>query len=223
MNEIKCPPFETIFEYLEGNLSEAQLGLLETHFQTCERCLASLAEARQLLELLRVSATLVVPAPVHQKGVALFRSWFQNRSRKEPKPPSFLKKLTAHLVLDNNLPPGGVSGLAAGLRSSSLVSNIGGKVRQFLYRFEELEIELDLQLRPAENPDQFVLLGQVFGLNEPIDRVELAFPSHNLPDFTVETQADETGSFQFSPLSSGEYNLQIYCGLNILTVESFRI
>jgi hypothetical protein len=223
MTTTSCPDFETILDYLEQKLALEEALLLESHFQTCERCPETLAETRQLLDLMREDARLVVPPQVHQTAVALFKPWFQKRARNIQSQPPFLKRLIAHLVLDSGLQPGSVAGLMAGARSSSLVNNMGWKVRQLLYSFHDGEIELDLQLRSAENQDQFGLLGQVFGLNEPIERVELALADQTLSDFVLETQVDETSTFQFGPLASGEYTLRIFCGLEVLTVDAFHI
>lgn len=219
MAKTNCPDFEVIISYLEEQLPPESLREFEQHLSVCPKCTTLLDQAKELLNLLHEDAELVVSEHSHQQAVALFRPWFEAQPKKAQRPP---KHLLARLIHSNGLFQDGLAlPHAPGLRALSLS---GQNLRQLLYEVDVPEgfLELDLQIQRAENGEDFTLLGQVLGLANPIDRVELAsLEGSESP--TLEAKADETATFQFHSLLKGQYRLLIYCGLEIIEISSFEI
>lgn len=209
----KCVSSEIIYDYAQGLLQGETSSQTKKHIEGCSRCETRLSEARQLLNFIQDDARLVVPVAAHRRNVNMFRPWFETRQREATaQPKSGLKQFLAALVTDTRRMPGLNAAALAGLRSTAFLS----RDFQLLFSLDDGRVEVDLKVSEAAQEGFYNVLGQVVGLEDAGQTCQVRLVT---PDgLDLPASLDETFTFQYQDLATGNYRLKIICGQ-----ESFQI
>ena len=219
----KCVSTEIIYDYVQGSLEGAALEQARNHIEGCSRCETRLNEARQLVQFIQDDALLQIPAKAHRRNVNLFRPWYETRQREAmaqaqntAQPKIGFRRFLAQLVTDTRLTPGLNAGLA-GLRTAAFLN----RDFQLLFSLDDGRVEVDLKVSPASREACFNVLGQVVGLEgkDHACQVELITPDYAVLPATL----DETFTFQYLDLSTGNYTLKITCGQDSFEISPISL
>jgi hypothetical protein len=215
MKKVDCPSFEILVDYVLGSLPAQQLPDLQAHLEQCASCQPELSQIQELIGHLEEDAKIEVSQAAHQKALALFRPWIEA----QPKPAGFLRRL-AKLVFDSGPQPGQVLPQVAGLRTAEVGFSSAGSLCQLLFSVDEGQIEVDLQIRAAQQNGKFNLIGQVLGTENRAERVQLTATQGEI---VLESEPDETYTFRFQNVPEGEYSLIFQANQEIIEVSSIKL
>lgn len=178
--------YETLINYLEGQLSAEQSSAADAHLSgPCETC----QRRRILLQTaLRSSAedqTTTPPASVLKQAIDIPLTHPKNTQT------GLLTRLIAALTFDSHL------------QLSSALTRGAARERQMLFSADQVDI--DLQIKPVREGHD--LIGQVLG--GPVKGITSAFVSlqKDTGQLLKATESDSKGQFVFRGLPSGMYNL----------------
>jgi len=200
-NPMNHPSYETLINYLENRLSEADRTRLEQHLtQPCQKCSAKISRLRSVLAVTAEDQTIAPPQSVLNRAIAVFQDQV-----KSPKLP--LLRVLAALQFDSRrqLSPAAFRGIT--------------QTRQLLYTAQKVDI--DLQLTPGQG--DYNLVGQILGPQQ-AEGQSLAYVSlHNKTgDLLKSTETDPHGQFAFRQILPGSYDLIFDLGsqeIDILDLE----
>lgn len=184
--------FQTLVDFLEGDLSAADRDRVRAHLDECAACGQELAAARRLLDETR-GPGLAAPSPgLVRRALAAFRRR-QARSARQPRPTR-----TAVLRFDS-----WTKAAPLGLRGTP-------QEHQLLFATEERAFDVDLQIVKDSLTDDFVLRGQVLSNRpEPGDLEGIELRLIDAGGRAWRGLADQLGRFTFSGLVPGTYTLQV--------------
>lgn len=203
---MKCPSFETIVGYLDGETGRPAPGEIGVHLAQCGDCAGDRDWYERLRSLAATDDSITPPGWVFKQATKAFQDWaspaevLNNLVRKAG-------RVIAQLVFDSGVQP-----TPAGARSSAV------DARQVLYRAEDFSI--DLQIEPRDQ-SRCGLAGQIlrerdYEFESVADR-PLTLVRDGAEVATTRTNA--RGEFAITSLDSGSYDLAIDTGdLNITIV-----
>jgi hypothetical protein len=180
------PTYETLTNYLENQLSDAERAQLEMHLsQPCQKCSVKIDRLRSVLAISAADRTVAPPPDVLKQAIALYQK------RVNPALLPHMRVLAA-LQFDSRLQasPAAFRGVA--------------RTRQLLFTAQEVDI--DLQLTP-EHGDQN-LVGQILGPKQN-QQIPLAFVSlqNKTGKLLKGAETDPYGQFAFRQILPGVYDL----------------
>jgi hypothetical protein len=178
--------FETLVDYAEGRLSEADRASVTAHLQTDLTAAAQVADLQHLFKTMRNDDSIDAPTQVINRAGRLLR---QRRASLPPQP-SLLRRLVAALTFDS------ASSLALGTRSGA------SHKRQMLFSAEGM----DLDVRITTNGDEVTLSGQVLG---PESNGSAMLTNAQL---SVTVLLNEMGEYTMPSVPAGRYTLTLLYG-----------
>ena len=190
---MKCPTFEQLIDYCDGQLDERDAQLIATHFAAgCRKC----ADNRQWYERVRRVAksddSREPPPWVLKRALKLF-----DKTRWQDRPVDNLGRIVASLVFDSLSQPA-----LAEVRSAEMSD------RQLLYRAGRYSIDLQIALCDQSTAE---LNGQVLRENESgfesVARLPLKLIGKSEEQYAGVT--NEVGEFFIQKLNVGYYDLLI--------------
>lgn len=189
---MKCPAFEQVIDYLDGKLTPAEAGRINTHLASdCAACAETRAWYARVREVTAGDDTVAPPAWVFKRAARIFDT------ARRPRLVERIGEAVARLVFDSFARP-----QLAGIRSTETAN------RQLLYRAEDYSI--DLQVAPTDEARRG-LIGQI--LREGEEKFEsvanrrLDLMRDGEPFYSTVT--DERGEFHFRSVKHGTYDLRI--------------
>ena len=180
------PTYETLINYLENRLSEADRTKLEKHLaQPCQKCSAKINRLRSVLAVTIEDQTIAPPSSVLNRAIAVYQN--QVSSPRQP----HLRALAA-LQFDSR-----VQLSTAAFRGVT-------RVRQLLFTAQQVDI--DLQLTPEQG--DYNLIGQILGPQQ-TEGQSMAFVSlqNKTGKLLKSTETDPHGQFVFKQILPGSYDL----------------
>ncbi|MBI3651862.1 MAG: hypothetical protein HY231_12650 [Acidobacteria bacterium] len=188
---MKCPNFERLLDYLDGNLTADEAARLAWHLNTgCAKCAANQNWYQQTRALAASDDMVEPPAWVTKRALRIFET-------QRPRLVERLGQALAALVFDSLSRPA-----LAGARSTE-TSN-----RQLLYNAGDYSI--DLQIAPSSKASAD-LVGQILREGETsfesVANLPLVLSSADKEPFLATT--NRMGEFTISGIEQGIYDLQI--------------
>jgi hypothetical protein len=200
-NPMYHPTYETLINYLENRLSEADRTKLEKHLgQPCQKCSVKISRLRSVLAITAEDRTIAPTPDVLNRAFALYQKQVSS-----PILPHL--RILAALQFDSRLQlsPAAFRGVT--------------RARQLLFTAQQLDI--DLQLTPEHG--EYNLVGQILGPQQAEDQ-SLAFVSlqNKTGQLLKGTETDSHGQFTFRQILPGSYDLIFDLGsqeIDILDLE----
>jgi hypothetical protein len=185
-NSMLHPTYETLTNYLENRLSDADRIKLEEHLaRPCQKCSAKISRLRSILAVTAEDRTIAPPPNVLSRAVALYQKRVSS-----PLQPHF--RVLAALQFDSRLQlsPAAFRGVA----------------RAIQLLFTAQQVDIDLQLTPEHGDHN--LVGQILGPKRD-DGQSLAFVSlqNKTGKLLKGTETDSHGQFAFRHIMPGIYDL----------------
>jgi len=180
------PTYETLMNYLDNQLSDAERAQLELHLsQPCQKCSVKMNRLRSVLAVAASDRTIAPPADVLKQAIALYQKQII---------PTILPhmRVLAALQFDSRLQfsPATFRGVT--------------RTRQLLFATQQVDI--DLQLTPEHGEQN--LVGQILGPKQN-KQLSLAFVSlqNKAGKLLKGTETDPYGQFAFRQILPGIYDL----------------
>lgn len=204
---MRCPSFERLIDYIDGQLSKTDAETVESHLsEGCAHCTADRDWYNKLKATTAADNSTNPPPWVLRRAVRIFES-----HRGAPGLIERVGQAIASLVFDSFARPS-----LAGVRSTETAS------RQLLYRAGEFSI--DLQVVPADRA-LVNLLGQVLREGElafeSVGRLELELIRDGKTIQSVAT--NELGEFLLSGIEPGVFDIRIRIPERTVTVPDLPI
>lgn len=178
--------YETLLNYLEGQLSTEERNQVDAHFaEACQQCDRRLVLLRTVLQTVVGDRTVAPPADVLKEAVE------KAKSRKKTSKPKLWNRMVAALTFDSHL------------QLSSAAMRGSGRARQMLFTAEQVDI--DLQIKSGRSDHQ--LLGQVLDTRHSGGSISAFVSLQNNEGQQRATETDSLGQFAFHGVSSGTYDL----------------
>ena len=211
---MKCPSFERLLDYLDGNLAAVEAARVEAHLASdCASCAASRQWYQQVRAVVAADDSVEPPAWVMKRALRIFDT---QRPRATERSVSGrikdrIKDAVAALVFDSFARP-----VVAGVRSTEAAS------RQLLYRAGEYHIDLQVVPAGASRPD---LIGQVLREGEATFASVAELPvALRLDEQTkYETTTNEMGEFLIRGVEEGVYDVRLETGEGNITAPAVPI
>ena len=211
---MRCPSFERLLDYLDGNLTAGEAARVEAHLAAdCASCAASRQWYQQVRTVASTDDSVEPPAWVMKRALRIFDS---QRPRAAASSISGrikdrIKDAVAALVFDSFTRP-----VVAGVRSTEAAS------RQLLYRAGDYHIDLQVAPAGATRPD---LIGQILREGEGTFASVAALPvALRLGGQTkYETSTNEMGEFVIRGVEEGEYDVRLETGEGSVTAPAVPI
>ena len=178
--------YETLFNYLENQISLEERSQLDEHVASCPRCSQRLVRLQKVLRSTTGDRTVAPPESVLKRAVSIAQG------RREAHPHKPWMRVIAALSFDSRLQlsAASVRGVARG--------------RQMLFTTEQVDI--DLQIKPGHTDRD--LMGQMLSTSSS-GEVLPAFVSlqSSAGTWLRATETDSLGQFTFRQIPSGNYDL----------------
>jgi hypothetical protein len=204
---MKCPGFERLIDYLDGQLARAEADHIASHLVAgCADC-ADTRAWYERVQAVTASDDSVNPPPwVLKRALRIFET-----ERSRPRLVERIGQVLAHLVFDSLARPA-----LAGVRSTETAS------RQLLYRAGDYSI--DLQIAPSDE-SRANIAGQI------LKEGEAAFESvsglgvrlNRKGESVYSTIADHMGEFALSGVDCGLYDLLVAIGKETVTIAGLSV
>jgi hypothetical protein len=176
-------------EYMDGQLTDENRALVDSHVLQCEDCSDLQHELQEFVISLRSDASFEPPAEVLQWGVNLFQPMLPQESGRS------IRKIIASLVFDTFDEPA-----LAGVR------RVGAPPRQLLFRAGDVDV--DVKIESVETNDRISLVGQVLSNNEKFfDNTPVKLESHGMVRY--KTMTNFVGEFVFDEVPKDTYHLSV--------------
>lgn len=188
---MKCPGFERLLDYLDGDLAAADAARMAAHLASdCAACAANRQWYQQVRTLAATDETTEPPAWVTKRALRIFET-------QRPRLVERIQEAIAALVFDSLARP-----QMAGVRSTETAN------RQLLYQAGDFHI--DLQIAPV-GESHADLVGQVLREGETTFESVAHLPvSVLLGGKTVyEATTNEMGEFVIKGVGQGDYDLRV--------------
>jgi hypothetical protein len=207
---MKCPSFETLVSYLEGEAGRPATGEIGVHLSRCDNCGGNRHWYQAVKSLAVTDDSIAPPGWVFKRAMKSFKDWVPpagaliNLAQKAG-------RVVAQLVFDSGVQP-----MLAGARSSAV------ERRQVLYRADEFSI--DLQIEPREQ-SRAGLAGQILREGD-CEFESVAGRSLTLVRDGTEvatTRTNARGEFAITSLDSGSYDLAIDTGELDITIVGLGV
>jgi hypothetical protein len=180
---------EKLMEYMDGQLTDENRALVDSHVLQCEDCSDLQHELQEFVISLRSDASFEPPAEVLQWGVNLFQPMLPQESGRS------IRKIIASLVFDTFDEPA-----LAGVR------RVGAPPRQLLFRAGDVDV--DVKIESVETNDRISLVGQVLSNNEKFfDNTPVKLESHGMVRY--KTMTNFVGEFVFDEVPKDTYHLSV--------------
>ena len=175
---------------------------MEEHLKSCARCAQAVSQWRRVRECAEVEANCQPPPEAVRIAKATFAA-LELALQREPASSSI------EVVFDSFLRP------LEGLRSA------GGGTRHLLYRADPFQIDLQLELQPADK--RVVVTGQLLGLHDPrIVGGNVGIILSNQRGRVVRTVTNQFGEFRAEIENTGDLTLVFYEADNKPVLISLR-
>lgn len=187
--------FETLIDYLDNRLDPKLHTRVAAHLQACVECQQLLTSAQRLPQSANESDSAGPSPALMRRAIAAFRHSRQRTAH------------TSHSVVtclfdswDGRLP--------MGIRGHA-------EERQLLYRFADVDIDLQITPNRVAAPDNTILHsvhGQILHMvlaPERLEGIAVKLVSHAGGEAVRGTMVDDLGRFNFSLVSAANYTLQI--------------
>ncbi|HXG93193.1 MAG TPA: anti-sigma factor [Blastocatellia bacterium] len=203
---MKCPDFEQLINYLDGQLKGRDADLISAHLAGCKACAENRAFYEQVKSTTASDDSVAPPAWVLKRAFKIFKT-----VRSRPRIRERITERIASLVFDSLALPSLV-----GVRSTATAS------RQLLYRAGDYSI--DLQVAPAE-ASRADIIGQV------LKEGETAFESvaglklklSRGGETIHSTTTDQMGEFAIRGVDYGDYDLRVVTSEGTITVAGLPV
>lgn len=204
---MNCPDFQSIIDYLEGELAPAKAEVVGAHLDSgCQSCAAVSTWYNEVRSLASTDNSVEPPPWVLKRAVRLF----DERGKKPGRIGRFVDAVAA-LVFDSNTRP-----LAMGVRSSTVES------RQLLYESGDYHVDLQVGRGDSRSSDIF---GQVLSRKEAgFDSVSGLLIELLRGDIPVgRARTEPTGEFVLKQVKRGEYDLKVHLKEGSITIKKLQI
>src|SRR5687767_4408600 len=182
---------DNLMSYMDGQASETEKSIADTHLSSCTDCLDLKQEFEGLLLRLREDSAFEPPADVVQWGVNLFQPVVPT----EASGGGIIRKIIAALVQDTFDEPA-----LAGVR------RVGAPPRQLLFRAGDVDV--DVKIESVETNDRISLVGQVLSNTEKFfDNTPVKLESHGMVRY--KTMTNSVGEFIFDEVPKDTYHLSV--------------
>lgn len=175
--------FARLVDWVEKRLPIETQSQVQTHLATCVQCQREAAQIERMLSTMRSDTAVDPPPGVVDRAVRLF-------DRRVASTPTLRQQIMATLRFDSLTMP-----LAFGTRSGALAP------RQLL--FNAGDYDLDLRITPSEQPEHWLLSGQLLGVATAAGTVVCSGAT------TYTATLSSLGEFTLPPVASGTYTLAV--------------
>lgn len=197
------PNHETLINYVEDQLSEADQASTEAHLsRPCQECTNKVVQLRMVLDAARKDRTSAPPPGVLDRAVAAFKE----RAAIAPRQ---LLRVLAELLFDSRL------------QLSPMGSRGAARTRQML--FTTHQIDIDLSITPERRDHN--LAGQILDREQTDELSSVAFVSLQNEAGTLlrSIETDPFGQFTFKQIPPGVYDLVIDLGSQEVAVTGLEL
>ena len=189
---MKCPGFENLIAFLDGQLASDQSESVATHIASgCSRCEQSRAFYEQVSSLAATDDSIEPPVWLTKQAIRLFAS-----KRTQPGLVARLQQTVAALLFDSFAQP-----QVADVRSSATTN------RQLLYRADNYSIDLQILLADQANAG---VMGQILHSDdmrfESVANIPVGLAQNQQTILT--TLTNEKGEFTLQAVEFGDYDLR---------------
>src|SRR5262245_1628675 len=190
---MKCPGFEKLIEYLDGQLAASGAGAVAAHLAAgCSQCHEDRAWYQQVKQLAKTDDSSEPPPWILKRAVKAF-----DARRARASVAGQIRSVIASLVFDSLRRPA-----LAGVRSS------GAEGRQLLYHADDYSIDLHVALPDQVHAD---LTGQILREGEVMFKSVAGLPLELLRDggTVLSTITNDSGEFRVESIDPVNYDLRI--------------
>ena len=204
---MKCPSFERLIDYLDGQLDQVEAEPLAAHMASgCEQCSGSADWYRRVRTVAATDNSVEPPAWVMKRALRIFET-----QHSRPRLFERIGRSVAALVFDSLAQPA-----VAGVRSTETAS------RQLLYQAADYSIDLQVA-RSTESRAN--LIAQVLRENQP--RFEsvagLTVELIHAGERVAKTTTNEMGEFTIGDIAAGAYDLRVETNDGTITVPGLPL
>lgn len=176
-------PFARLVDWVEKRLPVETQSQVQTHLATCVQCQREVAQIERMLSTMRSDTAIDPPPAVVDRAVRLF-------DRRVAPTPTLRQQIMATLRFDSLTMP-----LAFGTRSGAPAP------RQIL--FNAGDYDLDLRITPSDQPEHWLLSGQLLGAATAAGTVVCSGAT------THQAALSPLGEFALPPVAGGAYTLAV--------------